>query len=140
MPPLHVHWVPIQVLSKSVNTVRGGFYHLTHKFVFFSTEIEPILVGETEDLEIGSVENFEYEDNNFAIFRRESGFFSTQGNCNCEERAPLSEAEIEAEELECVGCGNTYSIVSGDCISEPELDALRIYDIYEEDGNIYLSL
>ena len=25
----------------------------------------------------------------------ESGFFSTQGNCNCEERAPLSEAEIE---------------------------------------------
>ena len=103
-------------------------------------EIEPILVGEIDDIEIGSVENFEHEDNNFAIFRLESGFFSTQGNCNCEERAPLSEAEIEQEELECVSCGTTYSIVSGDCISEPELDSLRIYDIYEEDGNIYLNL
>tara|TARA_Y100001970_G_scaffold261641_1_gene344994 strand:- start:375 stop:695 length:321 start_codon:yes stop_codon:yes gene_type:complete len=103
-------------------------------------EIEPILVGETEDIEVGSVENFEYEDNNFAIFRLDSGFFSTQGNCNCEERAPLSESEIEDEELECASCGNTYSIVSGDCISDPELDGLRIYDIYEEEGNIYLNL
>ena len=103
-------------------------------------EIEPILVGDTDDIEIGSVENFEYEDNNFAIFRLESGFFSTQGNCNCEERAPLSEAEIEDEELECVSCRNTYSIVSGDCISEPELDGLKIFDISEEDGSIYLSL
>ncbi len=52
----------------------------------------------------------------------------------------MSEAEIEDEELECVSCGNTYSIVSGDCISEPELDGLKIFDISEEDGSIYLSL
>ena len=102
-------------------------------------EIEPILVGEVDDIEIGSVETFEHEDNNFAIFRLESGFFSTQGNCNCEERAPLSEAEIEEEEVECVSCGNTYSIVSGDCISEPELDGLKTYDIYEEEGSIYIN-
>ena len=103
-------------------------------------EIEPILVGEIDDIEEGSVENFEYEDNNFAIFRLDSGFFSTQGNCNCEERAPLSEAEIEEEELECASCGNTYSIVSGDCISDPELNGLKTYDISEEDGNIFLNL
>ena len=103
-------------------------------------EIEPIFVGEVEDIEVGSVEVFEHDDNNFAIFRLESGFFSTQGNCNCEEKAPLGEAEIEEEELECASCGNTYSIVSGDCISEPELAGLKIYDIYEEEGNIYLNL
>ena len=102
-------------------------------------EIEPILVGETDDIEIGTVESFEHEDNNFAIYRLESGFFSTQGNCNCEERAPLSEAEIEEEELECVSCGNTYSIVSGDCISQPELDGLKVYDITEEEGSIFLN-
>ena len=62
------------------------------------------------------------------------------GNCNCEENAPLSDAEIEEEELECIGCGNTYSIVSGDCVSHPELDGIKIYDISEEDGNIYLNL
>ena len=103
-------------------------------------DVEPILVGSTDDIEIGTVENFEYEDSNFAIYKLDSGFFSTQGNCNCEEQAPLSEAEVEEEELECASCGTTYSIVSGDCISNPELDGLKIYDISEEDGNIYLNL
>ena len=103
-------------------------------------EVEPILVGEVEDIEVGTVEDFEYEDNNFAIFHLDAGFFCTQGSCNCEERAPLSEADIDGEELECVGCGEIYSIVSGDCISQPELDGLKVYDISAEDDNIYLNL
>ena len=102
--------------------------------------IDPILVGETSDIEVGTVESFEHDDINYAIFRLESGFFCTQGNCNCEENAPLSDAEIEEEELECIGCGNTYSIVSGDCVSDPELNGLKVYDISEEDGNIYLNI
>ena len=105
-----------------------------------NVEIEPILIGEVNDIEVGTVEDFEYEDVTYAIIRLETGFFSTQGNCNCEERAPLSEAEITKEEIECVSCGNIYSIVSGDCVSHPELDGIKIYDISEEDGNIYLNL
>ncbi len=104
-----------------------------------NNEIDSVLVGEINDIEVGTVENFEYEDNNYAIYKLESGFFSTQGNCNCEEKAPLSESEVDGEEIECASCGNTYSIVSGDCISQPELDGLKVYDIYEEDGNIYIN-
>ena len=103
-------------------------------------DIEPILIGDVDDLEIGSVENFEHEEINYAIFRIESGFFATQGNCNCGERTLLSEADVDGEELECVGCGEIYSIVSGDCISQPELDGLKVYDISAEDDNIYLNL
>ena len=33
-------------------------------------DIEPILIGDVDDLEIGSVENFEHEEINYAIFRR----------------------------------------------------------------------
>ena len=104
-----------------------------------NNEIDSVLVGEINDIEVGTVENFEYEDNNYAIYKLESGFFSTQGNCNCEEKAPLSESEVDGEEIECASCGNTYSIVSGDCISQPELDGLKVYDIYVEDGNIYIN-
>ena len=105
-----------------------------------NSEMDPVLVGDIDDIEVGTVEDFEHDDINFAIFKLESGFFSTQGNCNCEEKAPLSEAEIDGEEIECVSCGNIYSIVSGDCISQPELNGLRTFDIYEEDGSIYLNL
>ena len=52
-------------------------------------EIDPILVGEVDDIEVGTVENFEYEDTNYAIYQTRNRFFCTQGNCNCEEKAPV---------------------------------------------------
>ena len=103
-------------------------------------EVEPIHIGEIEDIDKGSVENFEHEEIDYAIFHLESGFFAIQGHCNCEDQAFLSEASIEGEELECASCGNTYSIVSGDSISDDELLSLKIYDVSEEDGSIYLNL
>ena len=103
-------------------------------------EVEPIHIGEVEDIDKGGVESFEHEEIDYAIFHLESGFFAAQGHCNCEEQAFLSEASIEGEELECAGCGNAYSIVSGDPINDDELQSLRIYDVSEEDGSIYLNL
>ncbi len=103
-------------------------------------EIEPILIGEVDDIEVGSVENFEFDDTNFAIYRLESGFFATQGNCSCAERPLLSEADVDGEELECPSCGNTFSIVSGDPISDLDQTPLRIFDVTEEDGRLYLNI
>ena len=103
-------------------------------------EVEPIHIGEVEDIDKGSVENFEHEEIDYAIFHLESGFFAIQGHCNCEDQAFLSEASIKGEELECASCGNTYSIVSGYSISDDELLSLKIYDVSEEDGSIYLNL
>ena len=105
-----------------------------------NTEIEPIHIGQEDDVDVGSVENFEHEEIDYAIFRLESRFFATQGHCYCEDQAFLSESNVEGEELECASCGNTYSIVSGDPISDLELPSLKTYDIYEEDGEIYLNL
>ena len=42
-------------------------------------EIEPVHVGEEEDVDVGSVENFEHEEIDYAIFRLESGFFCNSG-------------------------------------------------------------
>tara|TARA_B100001245_G_scaffold97565_1_gene70870 strand:- start:201 stop:521 length:321 start_codon:yes stop_codon:yes gene_type:complete len=103
-------------------------------------EVDPIHIGEVEDIDQDSVENFEHEEIDYAIFRLESGFFATQGHCNCQDQAFISEANVEGEELECASCSNIYSIVSGDSISNDELIPLKIYDVSEEDGNIYLNL
>ena len=105
-----------------------------------NTEIEPVHIGQEDDIEIGSVENFEHEEIDYAIFRLESGFFATQGHCVCEDQAFLSESNVEGEELECASCGNIFRIDSGDSLSDLELPSLKIYDIYEEDGDIYLNL
>ena len=103
-------------------------------------EIEPIHIGEFEDIEIDGVENFEHEDIDYAIFHLESGFFALQGHCNCEDQPFLSEGNVEKEEVECASCGDIYSIVSGDPIDNEELSPLKVYDISEEDENIYLNL
>ena len=103
-------------------------------------EVEPIYIGEVDDIDQDSVENFEHEEIDYAIFRLKSGFFATQGHCNCQDQAFISEANVEGEELECASCSNIYSIVSGDPISNDELIPLKIYDVSEENGNIYLNL
>ena len=103
-------------------------------------EIEPVHIGQQDDIDVGSVENFEYEEIDYAIFRLESGFFALQGHCHCEDQTFISESSVEGEELECSSCGNTFSIVSGDPISDLELPALKMYDIIEEEGEIYLNL
>ena len=103
-------------------------------------ESEPIHIGQQDDIDVGSVENFEHEEIDYAIFRLESGFFALQGHCHCEDQTFISESSVEGEELECASCGNTFSIVSGDPISDLELPALTMYDIIEEEGEIYLNL
>jgi len=103
-------------------------------------ESEPILIGESQDIDLNCVENIEHEEIDYAVYHLQSGFFATQGHCVCEEQAFLSEGTIEGEELECASCGRTFSIVSGDSISDPELHPLKTYDITEEDGNLYLNI
>ena len=103
-------------------------------------EIEPIQVGDVEDIDLGGVENFEFEEIDYAIFHLESGFFATQGHCNCEDQAFLSESNVDGEELECASCNNIYSIVSGDPKSNDELLPLKIFDITEDEKKIYLNL
>ena len=105
-----------------------------------NTEIEPVHVGQEDDIDIGSVENFEHEEIDYAIFRIESGFFATQGHCQCEDQAFICESNVEGEEFECASCGNIFSIVSGDPISDLDLPSLKTYDIYIEEGELYLSL
>ena len=103
-------------------------------------ENEPILIGESEDIDQNCVENFEHEDIDYTIYHLNSGFFATQGHCSCEEQAFFSEGTIEDEDLKCASCGRTFSIVSGDSLSDPEADPIKIYDITEEDGKLYLNL
>ena len=103
-------------------------------------ENEPIHIGNAEDIDKGSVENFEYDEIDYAIYHIEGGFFATQGHCNCDDHAFISESNVEGEELECASCSNVYSIVSGDSLSDDELAPLKIYEVIEEDDNIYLNL
>jgi nitrite reductase/ring-hydroxylating ferredoxin subunit len=64
-----------------------------------------------KDIDVGSVENFEHEEIDYAIFRLESGFFATQGHCYCEDQTFLSESNVEGEELECASCWKYISVL-----------------------------
>ena len=103
-------------------------------------EIEPIHIGQQDDIDVGCVENFEHDEIDYAIFRLESGFFATEGHCACEDEAYISEGNVEGEEVECASCGKIYSIVSGDPLNDEEANSLKIYDVSEEDDSLFLNL
>ena len=58
-------------------------------------EIDLVHIGELDDIDVGSVESLNMMKKIMLFFNLESGFFSTQGHCNCEEKAFLSEATVE---------------------------------------------
>tara|TARA_B100001123_G_C15275485_1_gene1011999 strand:+ start:619 stop:933 length:315 start_codon:yes stop_codon:yes gene_type:complete len=103
-------------------------------------ESEVILVGEIEDIEVGSVEHFEYEEIDYAIYHLNSGFFATQGNCVCDSSAFLFEGNINNDEIECPTCGNKFSIISGDPITNPDSSGIKIYDVTTENNELYLNI
>ena len=63
-----------------------------------NTEVDPVHIGQEDDIDVGSVENFEHEEIDYAIFRLESGFFALQGHCHCEDQTFISESSVEGEE------------------------------------------
>tara|TARA_Y100000590_G_scaffold264581_1_gene297303 strand:- start:4068 stop:4382 length:315 start_codon:yes stop_codon:yes gene_type:complete len=101
-------------------------------------ENEAIMIGQIDDLETDSVENFEHEEVEYAIYHLKSGYYATQGLCSC--NAPLSEGTIVNEEIECASCGKSFSIISGDPISDPETSLLKTFEITIEENNLYLNL
>ena len=103
-------------------------------------ERERIPIGHSEDIDKNSVENFEHEDFDYAIFNIDGLFYATQGNCFCEEQALISEGTIDGDEIECSSCSRTFNIHSGDNISDPTADRLKIYEISEENGSLYLII
>ena len=102
-------------------------------------EIERIHIGDSEDIDKNSVENFEYEDFDYAIFNIDGLFYATQGNCFCEEQALISEGTIDGDEIECSSCSQTFNIHSGDNICDPEANRLKIYEVSEETITVSLT-
>ena len=101
---------------------------------------EPILIGQVDDIELDSVEAFEYDEIDYAIYHLSSGFYATQELCPCDQNGLFSEGIVENEEVECPSCGKTFSIVSGDPISNPEANPLKVFEVTIEGKNLFLNL
>ena len=95
-------------------------------------ENEPILIGESEDIDQNCAENFEHEDIDYTIYHLNSGFFATQGHCSCEEQAFFSEGTIEDEDLK------FSDVVSSKYISRlMDVFNINITDEYNSNQNYY---
>ena len=105
-----------------------------------NVEKDQIFIGQVDDIELDSVEEFEHEEESYAIYNLSSGFYATQGYCFCGEGAQLSEGILKNEEIKCQSCGKVFSIVSGDCVSNPETQGLRVYDVVTEGNDLYLNI
>ena len=95
-------------------------------------ENDLVHIGQSEDIDEDAVENFEHEEIDYAIYKIKSGFYATQGHCKCEEQAYLSEGNIDNEEIECASCGKSFSIISGDPISDPETSLLKTFETFPD--------
>ena len=96
-------------------------------------------VSETNDVEVEDIIRFDHQDNTYCIYRLEDGYYATDGICT-HESVHLEEGLVMDGEIECPMHQGIFNIKTGEAVSPPACDNLKIYPVKVEDNKIYIQL
>jgi len=102
---------------------------------------EVVTVGRVEDIPPGHAARIEIDGTPVAVFNCEGEFYAVDDTCTHAE-ASLSEGELSMTEcaIECPLHGSTFDLSTGEPLSLPAVEPVRVHDILVEDGLIKVAL
>jgi len=102
---------------------------------------QAIAVARVEDIPPGHAARVEIDGVLVAIFNIEGTFCAVDDTCTHAE-ASLSEGELdpEAGSIECPLHGSCFDLNTGDPLSLPAVEAIRVHEVRIDDGLIMVSL
>ena len=94
-----------------------------------------------DDLALGDRRRFELSIGPICLVRVEDGFRAIRDVCSHED-FPLSEGEVDLDEclIECWKHGSMFSLVTGQPMSFPATQPVRVYEVVAEGGRIGVKL
>lgn len=87
-----------------------------------------VKIAKTSDIEEESAICVEIGDASIAVFNLEGSFYAIADECTHED-APLSEGEIEGDEIECPWHAARFNIKTGKALCEPACGDVKTYPI-----------
>lgn len=97
------------------------------------------LICPEEDIKPGRAIRVKISDHAIAIAKNKAGkVFAIDDKCSHGEIS-LSEGFVEDETIECWAHGAKFSLETGAALTLPAFEPVAVYEIFVEDGNIYLE-
>ncbi len=102
---------------------------------------EQHLIGSLEDFVSGTAVKVVVGTESIAVIRLGDDFFAIADTCS-HAKISLSEGEVYAEEkeIECWKHGSTFSLETGKPTTFPATRAVATYEIYAEDGKVWVNI
>jgi 3-phenylpropionate/trans-cinnamate dioxygenase ferredoxin subunit len=102
---------------------------------------EWVTVARAEDIPPGHAARVEIDGHAVAVFNVDGEFHALDDVCTHAE-ASLSEGELDVEErtVECPLHGSTFDLRSGDPLTLPAVEPVRVHDVAVEDGVLRVAL
>ena len=92
-----------------------------------------------EELAVGDVLPFTFEDRQYAVYRLEDGYYATAGKCT-HAGALLAKGVIFDHEIECPAHQGRFNIKSGKATRTPAHGCLETFAVKVEGGFVWLEL
>ena len=98
-----------------------------------------VKVAQTEELSPGQMKLVEIGDERILLVNLNGEYHAVSEVCT-HAFAPLSEGELAGPEVECPLHGSVFNVETGDVLSPPAGEALTVYPVLVEGGNILIGL
>jgi nitrite reductase/ring-hydroxylating ferredoxin subunit len=98
-----------------------------------------VKVASTGDLAPGQGKMVEVNGKKIALFNLEGSFYAIDDTCT-HRGGPLSEGEIEGEQVTCPWHGAIYNIKSGEVLSPPAPRGVARYNVRAEGSDIEIEV
>jgi 3-phenylpropionate/trans-cinnamate dioxygenase ferredoxin subunit len=98
-----------------------------------------VKVAKTGDIAPGQAKMVEVDGKNMALFNLEGNFYAIDDTCT-HVGGPLSEGEIEGEQVTCPWHGSIFNIKTGEVLSPPARTGVASYNVRVEGSDIEIEV
>jgi len=91
------------------------------------------------EISINSIKSFNFEDIQILIVNLNNKFFAVHGNCPY-DNSKLCDDLLIGDKVFCLNHGSAFSVETGRVEYGPDLEDLRIYELIQTNGQLYIKL
>jgi len=97
-----------------------------------------IRICSVHDIPEGSAKAFHVNGSAVAVYRSEGKFYASEDICS-HEQEHLSEGWLEGEVIECPRHGAQFSLKTGEALSLPATEPIRIFEVKVEGEDVLMA-
>lgn len=96
-------------------------------------------VASTSEILQGEVKSFVVENQVVAVCNLNGNFYAFKDECS-HEQFPLSDGDLEGENIMCMYHGAEFDVKTGEAVCLPAVEPIEVYEVKVDGDDIYVSL